>query len=87
MFHRCQSASTPALGIQVCLNPVEFSARTAEIRWQCKMIADVVGNGLFDTIVLCHVFPRTLSKTVTQFDSVDKFDISFGSNHEEYFLQ
>ena len=41
---------------------LEFSARTAAIRWQCKMIADVVGNCLFDTIVLCHVFSRMLRK-------------------------
>ena len=50
------------------------------------MIADVLGNWLFDTIALCHVFSRMLSKTVSQFDSVQKFDISFGSKHEEYFL-
>ena len=65
---------------------LEFSARIAEIRWQCKMIADVVGNWLFDTIVLCHVLSRMLSKTLSQFDSVHKFDISFCSKHEKYFL-
>ena len=42
---------------------LEFSARTAEIRWQYNMIPDVVGNWLFDTIALCHIFSRTLSKT------------------------
>ena len=66
---------------------LEFSARRAEIRWQCKMIADVAGNWFFDTIVLCHVFSRMLWKTVSQLDSVHKFNISFGSKREEYFLQ
>ena len=62
---------------------LEFSARTAEIRWQCKMIGDIVGNWLFDTIVLCHIFSRMLLKTVLQFDSVHKLNISFGSKHNQ----
>ena len=48
---------------------LEFRARTAEIRCQCKVIADVVANWLLDAIVLCHVFSRMLSKTAIRFDA------------------
>ena len=66
---------------------LEFSARTVEICWKRKTIADVVGNWFFDAIVLCRVFSCILSKTASQFDSVHKFDRLFGSKQEEYFLQ
>ena len=59
---------------------LEFSTRTSKTCWQCKMIAYVAGNWLFDMIVLSNVFSPKLSKTVLQFNSVHKIDISFLMN-------
>ena len=64
MFHRCQSASAPALGIQVCLNPRIM--HLSSVPEQPKFVGNITWLviGWFDTIVLCQVFCRTLSKTV-----------------------